>query len=428
MALIDVVKWDGAPDIFAYKFPEENLTTLTQLIVNESQEAVLFHKGKLVQKFGSGKHTLSTENIPWLEQFYGIPFGGKNPFTAEVWFVNKVMALDVKWGTRTPIQLRDPEYKVMIPVRAFGQFGIQIVDAESFLVKLVGTLPLFDRNALTECFRGILLTLISSTIARKIVEDKVGVLEIAAHLQVLSDFIRDEMRKQIGDFGVNLVNFFVNSINVAEDDPAVAHLKSLLSKKAEMDVLGYTYQQERSFDVMDNAAQNEGMSGAVMGAGMGIGMGFGVGGAMGGMMKDVGQNLREETMACPHCQAQIGQNVRFCSSCGQSTEIVAVPKKKVTCDKCNNEIDSNARFCPFCGDVYNPCPECGADNDGKAVICKECGKPLPSHCSKCDARVPGTARFCPDCGERVQKVCPGCGQPAQPDFKFCPECGTKTEK
>ena len=91
MALIDCASWKPQSDefVFAYRFPQTNLSTYTQLIVYESQEAFLFSKGRLMGKFGPGKHTLDTENLPILRSLFGIPFGGKNPFTAEIWIVNK---------------------------------------------------------------------------------------------------------------------------------------------------------------------------------------------------------------------------------------------------------------------------------------------------------------------------------------------------
>lgn len=426
MAIIDVVKWDGTPDVFAYKHPEENLTTFTQLIVNESQEAVFFHKGKLIAKFGPGKHTLSTENIPVLEKLYGIPFGGKNPFTAEVWFVNKVYQLDVKWGTPTPIQLKEPEYKVMVPVRANGQFGIKINDAETFLVKLVGTLPSFDKLKLVDCFRGMLLSNITAIIASKIVEEKISVLEIAAHIQKISEALKVGMGEGFAEFGVHLQNFYINSINIDDNDEAVVHLKSLLSKKAEMNILGYTYAQERSFDVLDNAAQNTGSSGAVMGAGMGMGMGFGVGGAVGGMMGNMMQNVSGDSVACSACNARIPSNVGFCPVCGKSRTDGATLNKAVKCDNCGKDINENAKFCPHCGDSYNPCPHCGADNKKGASRCVVCGKGFPVPCPKCDNAVSETMKFCPSCGESLQKTCGGCGGAIQNGVKFCPDCGTKT--
>ena len=102
-------------EISAWKYPHNNLSTATQLVVRESQEAILFSKGQIVGKFGPGKHTLATENIPLIRNLFGIPFGGKNPFTAEVWFVNKTAPLVIDWQT-TPMRFMDPDYNQMIPV------------------------------------------------------------------------------------------------------------------------------------------------------------------------------------------------------------------------------------------------------------------------------------------------------------------------
>jgi len=111
MAFIDLVRWSPQEDVtvYAHKYPEDNLSTYTQLIVQESQEALLFSKGQLLQKFGPGKHTLSTENIPILRNLFGLPFGGKNPFTAEVWFVNKIQAYNIEWSISS-MNIHDVDY------------------------------------------------------------------------------------------------------------------------------------------------------------------------------------------------------------------------------------------------------------------------------------------------------------------------------
>lgn len=126
MAIIDLVRWQpqGGPTIYAYRFPETNLSTYTQLLVSESQEAVLFSKGQLMGKFGPGKHTLNTENLPILRSLFGLPFGGKNPFTAEIWYVNKVQVFNIDWRiTRMPIH--DVDYNTQIPLFASGQYGLK---------------------------------------------------------------------------------------------------------------------------------------------------------------------------------------------------------------------------------------------------------------------------------------------------------------
>jgi membrane protease subunit (stomatin/prohibitin family) len=147
MAFVEVIKYNGSPDVFAWKYPNEKLGTWTQLIVNESQEAVLYKGGQSLDLFTAGRHTLTTANIPLLNKIINLPFGGNSPFAAEVWYINKVHSLEIKWGTASAIQIQDPKYKVFVPVRAHGQFGIQISDSKSFLQKTVGTLSLFDKES-----------------------------------------------------------------------------------------------------------------------------------------------------------------------------------------------------------------------------------------------------------------------------------------
>lgn len=148
MALFEVIKYEGTPDMFAWKYPNEEIGTWSQLIVSESQEAILFKDGRAYDVFTSGRYTLETQNIPLLNKVINLPFGGESPFSAEIWFVNKVHSLDIKWGTPTPIQFQDPKYKVFVPIRSYGQFGVQIEDSKKFLIKLVGTLTAFDKETI----------------------------------------------------------------------------------------------------------------------------------------------------------------------------------------------------------------------------------------------------------------------------------------
>jgi len=285
MALIDVVKWDNPGDLFVWKFPESELSTKTQLIVNESQEALLFKGGKRMDTYGAGRHTLSTENIPILNKIINLPFGGQSPFSAEVWFVNKAIPLDIKWGTAAPIQLEDPKYEIVVPVRAFGQFGLQITDAGKFVTKLVGATDSFDRATMSNYFKGILMTQIKDAIAEAMVKRNISILEISTELVEVSELIQNEVTSEFDDYGLQLKSFKVMSISVPEDDPSYVMLKDAKANAAKRKIEGFTYTQERSFDVMETAAGNEGgAAGTMVGAGVGLGMGLGVGGQMGNMM------------------------------------------------------------------------------------------------------------------------------------------------
>ena len=160
MALMQIVRWDSGlnpADIFAWRYVDpknpdrsDALGNWTQLVVQESQEAILFRDGQALDLFGPGRYVLSTDNIPLLRRLINLPTGGETPFKAHVWFVNKLNILDVKWGTLSPLLLRDPEYQIPIPVRAYGQFGVRIRDSRKFLLKLVGTRTQLTRDELVD--------------------------------------------------------------------------------------------------------------------------------------------------------------------------------------------------------------------------------------------------------------------------------------
>jgi membrane protease subunit (stomatin/prohibitin family) len=406
MAIVEVVKYDGSPDVFAWKFPNTELGTWTQLIVNESQEAVLYKGGQALDWFGAGRHTLETANIPILNKLVNLPFGGRSPFTAEVWYINKVNSLDVKWGTPTPIQLQDPKYNVFVPLRAFGQFGIKISDSKMFLTKLVGTLSAFTSNDIIKYFRGAYLTKVKDDISGYLIRKKISVLEINAYINEISESLKESILPTFADFGIELVNFYVNDISVPEDDSAVIKLKEALAKKAEMDIVGYSYTQERSFDTLEGAATNQGSGSAqFMGAGLGLGMGVGLGGAMG---------------------TQFGGLV---GQLNTNTTTAAEPKQEeptIKCSACGSIYSNKTKFCPECGDKYRPCSKCGADLPEGATKCDSCGYEKPTPCSSCGAEISNKGtKFCPECGTSLIKKCPKCDVIIEGKPKFCPECGEK---
>jgi len=429
MAILEVLKWDAAPRVFAYKYPNVELNTKSQLIVSESQEAILVKEKQFFGPFGPGRHVLDTKNYPFLTAIVSaLVNGGHSPFTAEVWFVQKAIPLDVKWGTPDPIQVEDPKYHIMLPVRAFGQYGIQVVDSQKFLAKLVGRVPVFVEKTLSEYFRGIIVTRAKDCLGACLIDQNISVLQMASKLNAISEFLQEKISADLADYGVKVVSFMVNSVSTDDKDPAVVRLKEALAKKAEMSIIGYTYQQERSFDTMETAAGNQGAGGSVMGAGMGLGMGVGIGAPMGNMMGAIGQNLQTaSTCACPKCGRAVALDSMFCPGCGQNLKPAkAIDTNLIECNKCGTKSPKGAKFCPNCGDVFYCCPVCGADNPEDAATCRACGKSMPKKCPSCGATVAGEMKFCCECGKPLQKKCAGCEQPVEAGVKFCPNCGTKT--
>jgi len=62
------------------RHPAEDFNTSSQLIVNESQEAIFFRDGQALDTFGPGRHTLKTKNIPFPRRIINLPTGGASAF------------------------------------------------------------------------------------------------------------------------------------------------------------------------------------------------------------------------------------------------------------------------------------------------------------------------------------------------------------
>ena len=303
MAVIDVVKYQTQENEFVWKFPSEDLRIGTQVIVNPGQHAIFVKGGEILDEFKSGTHTIKSENIPLLNKIINFPFGGNSPFQSEIWYVNLITKLDNKWGTTSPILLEDPKYGIIIPVRAFGQYGFKISDPRLFMENLVGNLSSYNADKIQEYFKGKIITSLTSIISKKLVLDNISILEINIYLEELSSFCQEKISAEFKRFGLEIVNFYFLSINVPLDDKSVVKLKEAKDLAAKIKITGKElYQMDRSFDVLDNAAKNQGGVGNLMGAGLGLGLGAGIGNQLGSVYSHL------NTQNTPHTPPPIPAN------------------------------------------------------------------------------------------------------------------------
>ena len=288
MALIDRIKYDApSDDAVVWKFPGEDIRLGAQLIVNESQEAIFFKGGKALDTFGPGTHTLSSDNIPLLRKLINLPFGGKTPFTAEVYYVNKTVKRDLRWGTAGPIQVIDPLYNYPVSVRAFGRWGMRVNDTRSFIAQLVGTQTssalkgYIGSERIEEYFIGEIGQRLSDALAKFFVEKNISIFQVSAKINELSSFIGSDITPEFQRFGIEIVNFNVERISIPEEEQK--KFQEILGKRMEIDQIsqaqvGQAYATMRTFDTLEKAAENEGGgAGQLMGAGLGLGAGLGAG-------------------------------------------------------------------------------------------------------------------------------------------------------
>ena len=275
MNIFDIIKCESNVQEVVHKFHGDNLRLGSQLVVYPSQTAFFVKGGKICDEFISGTYTIKSENIPLLGKIINMPFNGETPFKADVWFVNQIELLDCKWGTPTPLQIEDPKYDVIVPVRAFGQYGFKIVKPRVFLERLVGNMPSFSTSKVVEYFRGVILSKLTAIIYNKLKEDNVSVLNINSNVDELSLYAKERLSVVFQQYGIEIPLFNIISISVNENDPSFVRLKEAKDTIAGIKIIGRDdYQMTRSFDVLEKAAENEnGIAGAAVGLGAGMGIG-----------------------------------------------------------------------------------------------------------------------------------------------------------
>lgn len=314
--IASIIKYEGDNSTFIWKHPCEDFNSLTQLIVHESQEAVFFMNGQALDLFGPGRYTLETQNIPLIGKVLGRATGDKSPFHCEVYFINKTEQMSIKWGTDSKVEFLEPTYGFPISIGASGEMSLRAENSRKLLVKLVGTENFLGQQKLVGFFRAFLMTRVKTYIAQVMKTNAINIFEIDENLTSFSDNIKKLLTPDFADYGISLERFFVTTVVKPDGDRQYEKFKELhfrqyadiaearlrqqteiinAETEAQKTVIdskaqatkraqeGYTYAQERGFDVAEQVAQNEAV-GQFTNMGVGLGTMAGVGGAVGGVV------------------------------------------------------------------------------------------------------------------------------------------------
>jgi len=309
MAIIDVLKYDGPNDVLVWKWRSESISSReeelrmgSQLIVNQSQEACFFKGGELLDVFGPGTHTLSTKNLPFLSKLVGLVYGGDTPFSAEVYFVNKTVSMDSKFGLM-PFNMVEPTFKVPVPVSCRGSFALIVKDSKRFLTNMIGTVKDFNTKTLSELFRGVISENVKRTITKISREQNLSPLELESIVYEVGTTVKSIINEHLQDFGIEIKLFNIESIPVIDEDQRVKDVVAQFQKIMAADVDERmrlkrraenleVYKVERSFDTTEKAAENlgggeggdAGGTGGIIGTMIGLGMVNPIAQQMGDMM------------------------------------------------------------------------------------------------------------------------------------------------
>ena len=269
---IDVIHWtDNTRDTMVWRFQREGheIKYGAKLTVREGQAAVFVHEGQLADVFTPGLYMLETNNMPIMTTLQHWDHGFKSPFKSEIYYVNTTRFSNLKWGTKNPIMVRDPEFGPT-RLRAFGTYTVKVADPAVFLREIVGTDGEFTMDEISYQIRNIIVQEFSRVIA----QSGIPVLDMAANTADLGKLIASAISATMTQYGLVIPELYIENISLP---PAV---EEALDKRTSMGMAGDLgkFTQYSAAEAMTSAASNP--AGGGMAAGLGAGMGMAMAGQM----------------------------------------------------------------------------------------------------------------------------------------------------
>ncbi len=266
-----------------------------QLIVQDTQTAVFYKDGKALDVFSAGRHTLTTANIPFLTKLLSLPFGFNSPFQAQVYYVSMKKFIDLKWGTKSPINFRDTELS-FVQLRASGKFSMRVKDPQLFINEIVGTQGKYTTNEIEDYLRDSIVSKLNTVLGKNLKT----VFDLGQYYPQIETGIKAEVTDFFNSMGIELTDLIIVGI-VPPDE-----VQEKINERSSMGAIGNldNYMKFKTAMAMEKAAENPGGGGT---AGLGVGLGAGMTMAnmmMGSMQQQQPQNQQQQQNNPPVQQSQ----------------------------------------------------------------------------------------------------------------------------
>lgn len=280
----DVIKNTGDGNLLIWRQPEEDFNTNSTLVVMPGEEAIFVNQGVIEQVFENGTYTLSTNNYPFISRLRNAFSGGISTFNCVVYFVRKASSVEIKWGTDSPIQVRDKILGIATKLRARGSYKIQVENSAKFLETVIGNnIQCATQDDLNKFFISQFQSKIKSAVAKELCASETEVLGIDARLDEFSDLIKPQVNELLSVNGLKCSAFSIMAIDIDDENglrekydqigmSQIETIRGAQAQKAALDTLGINWAQQQSAEVLKAMAANPGNIAGQMGAGIGMGM------------------------------------------------------------------------------------------------------------------------------------------------------------
>jgi len=327
---IDVIQWtEPEQGILAYRYPMQDMEIQNggKLTVRESQMAAFVNEGKVADIFGPGLYTLNTQTLPILTYLMNWDKKFQSPFKSDVYFFSTRIQTDQRWGTATPITIRDKEFGA-VRLRGYGIYSWHISDPKAFHTKVSGTRELYSVGDIEGQLRNTIVGRMTDAFA----QSTLPFLDMAANQVELGNKIAEALKPSFADLGLTVDSFVVENLSLPEE------LQKLLDTRIGINMLGdmNKYTQFQVANSLPIAAANEG---GIAGIGAGLGAGF-----------TLAQTMANALHPGENPPAPGAPPVAPVPGGGAATSAPATPATETKfCINCGKPMPRSAKFCPECG-------------------------------------------------------------------------------
>lgn len=353
---LEILEWAvHRPTEMMHRLPEEGSTDIkmgAQLIVQANQCAIFVRDGKYLDELGPGRHVLSTLNLPILTRALSLPYGFQSPFRAAVLFINRKVFTDLKWGTKNPVAFRDRDLGI-VRLRGYGRFSLRVADPILFVNTLAGSRAGFDVSELEDYLRDVIVARLNDLMGEQVH----SLYDLPALYNELGAAAKVRLREDFRRYGIDLIEFYVNSITPPESVQRMIDERSSLQAVGNLDDF-LRFEAARAIGGHGGAGTGGtgGTAGQAMEAGVGAGIGLGL---VPGLLRGtpVGNPAALLGLICDRCRASAPAGACFCPSCGGRLSAAAAPEAgtdATRCGKCGARHPAEARFCSTCGEPAAP--------------------------------------------------------------------------
>ena len=224
---IRTVESKSSSDYLIWKYPNREIEVGSQVIVNESEEALLFENGQLIEILDAGRHVIESGNIPGMDGIIRRSIGNNSPIKIDIWFVSKVVSTDYKWGVQ--LQVKDNTHQLIVPVGSYGSILLRIEDPASLVLQVVGKKKQMSKDELKDFLMPSIERSLKEYIAEKIKEGTLDVFNIETILGEASNDTKDSLEVIFERFGFKVIEFFIQGIEVIGDNPEYKKIKESLA-------------------------------------------------------------------------------------------------------------------------------------------------------------------------------------------------------